>query len=59
VIGKIADRDPAGALRLGDPHQHDELAGREVKFLAEGIAAGEQARDALHHRVDAAAKLSV
>jgi hypothetical protein len=59
VIGEFADRDPTGALRVGDPHQYDELAGREVELLAEGIPAGEQAPDALHHRVDAAAKLGV
>jgi hypothetical protein len=59
VIGKAADRDPAGALRVGHAHQHDELAGREVEFLAEGVAAGEQSADALHHRVDAATKLRI
>jgi hypothetical protein len=59
VIGKTADRDPTGALRVGHTHQHDELAGRETQLLAEGIAAGEQPPDALHHRIDTASKLHI
>jgi hypothetical protein len=59
VICQTANRDAAGALRLGHPHQYDELARREVQLLAEGIATREQAPNALHHRIDTAAKIRI
>jgi len=59
VIGEFADGDAVGALAVGDPHQHDELARRQIKLAPERVAARQKAAHALHHGVDARAKLGI
>jgi hypothetical protein len=53
VIREFANGDALGTLAVGDTHQHDELAGRQIEFAPERVPARQQAAYALHHGVDA------